>query len=811
MLPLPNMASVSLPVEQSESVQSGAVAASRPKWGMLVILSLALAIIILDTTILNVALSSIIRDLHTTIQKMQWVITAYSLTLAALTITGGRLGDLFGRKRMFVVGAVLFAIGSFLASISTNVEMLIAGEAIIEGIGAALMMPATSSLLVVNFRGRDRAVAFGIWGAIAGAAAALGPILGGYLATNYNWRWGFRINLVVIVALLIGSVLIPESRDDKQKKELDFVGVLLSALGMLSFVFGIIEASTYGWWKAKAVFVAFNHAINLPGNLSVVPLFILLGILILIGFGWWEVRRERLGHTPLVSMKLFQNRPFTAGVSTTVVLSLGQTGLIFALPVFLQAVRGFNAFQTGVALLPMALALLIVAPLSATLGKKIQPKLLINLGLLINIAAYLVLRLTLNVDTAAVNLIPGLAMFGIGMGLVMSQINNLTLSAVPLEQAGEASGVNNTLRQVGSTLGSAIIGTILIATLGNGLIKGVNESLIIPEALKPTISQAMQSQTSNVEFGGGAEIQQEIPVQIKDELTRIGHQATVNANKESLLYGALFALLGFLVSLLLPSAKATSKQMQDLKQEKKLPIVPRAQPLTTDLIAALIQTDVQYKQQGRIGVGMEVRALIDALNAQEPVLEASLLRTSQARVLWEAGIGPKTGARTFEQYLRSLPTIPMSVLPEDVRFPSLVLVDARVSVLDLAELLGVAIKGNEQTAQMKVLQATGEAYWLRCQTGEKYLGKSVKEAEGVFGSQETTLTATEGLSLLLQQPTVIKDVYLDLGSTRHDLSDNSTACLGMWNGKMELRFRWRDHADPRCQVTSKRVVSDSRP
>src|SRR6266498_3561175 len=175
------------------------------KWASLVVLSLALAIIIIDTTLLNVSLSSIIRDLKTDIQSIQRVITAYSLTLAALTITGGRLGDLWGRRRMFVVGAIIFALGSLIASISQNVGTMIIGESIIEGIGAALMMPATSSLLVADFQGRDRAIAFGVWGGIAAAASAIGPIVGGFFATNYTWRWGFRIIILVAAILVLGS------------------------------------------------------------------------------------------------------------------------------------------------------------------------------------------------------------------------------------------------------------------------------------------------------------------------------------------------------------------------------------------------------------------------------------------------------------------------------------------------------------------------------------------------------------------------------------------------------------------------------
>lgn len=221
------------------------------KWLPLVILSLALTIIILDTTILNVSLRAIITDLHTDIQSFQWVITAYSLMLAAFTVTGGRLGDLFGRKRMFIIGAIIFAIGSFVTSISHTVGMMLVGEAIIEGMGAALMMPATSSLLVSNYRGRDRQVGFGIWGGIAAGAAALGPVIGGWLTTYYSWRWAFRINVGVALLLVLGAYFITEARDKEEKPSLDVIGVILSALGLLTIVFGFIKASSYGWLTMK--------------------------------------------------------------------------------------------------------------------------------------------------------------------------------------------------------------------------------------------------------------------------------------------------------------------------------------------------------------------------------------------------------------------------------------------------------------------------------------------------------------------------------------------------------------------------------
>ncbi len=522
------------------------------KWLPLIVLSLAVMIIIIDTTVLNVSLRTIVNDLHTNLQGMQWVISAYALTLAALTVTGGRLGDLYGRKKMFMLGAVIFAVGSFITSISHSVGMMLAGESIIEGVGAALMMPATASLLVSNYTGRDRATAFGVWGGIAAASSAIGPIFGGFLTSHYSWRWAFRINVFVAALLLLGSTIIVEGRDRAEKAELDFLGVFLSATGLLAFVYGIIESSTYGWWKATQSFSFFGH--TLPGGLSPTPYGLFIGTLLLLIFGWWQYNAETHGHTPLVSMHLFQNKQFTSGAAVTSFLSFGMVGLIFAIPVFLQSVRNLDALHTGLALLPMSLTMLFVAPASAVLTKKFVPKRLIQVGLAVSMLASVVLHYSITASSGPASFIPGLILFGIGMGLVMAQSSNLTLSAVSPELSGEASGVNNTLRQVGSSFGSAIIGAVLLTTVASGLASGVQKSQVIPAELKAKVAANVSGQASNVELSGLAQddVVQKLPRPVQQELTAIAAQASADGARTAMLYTGLFVGVGFLISFALP-------------------------------------------------------------------------------------------------------------------------------------------------------------------------------------------------------------------------------------------------------------------
>lgn len=537
------------------------------KWAPVFVLSLALAIILIDTTLLNVSLATLVKDLNTDIQSLQWVITAYSLTIAALTITGGRLGDLFGRKKMFILGAFLFAVGSFVASISTNVATMIIGESIIEGIGAALMMPATASLLVSKYKGRDRGIAFGIWGGVAAASTAIGPLLGGFLTTYYSWRWGFRINVGVAALLIIGSFVIKEYREKEEKPKLDFIGVILSSSGMLAFVYGIIEASTYGWWTAKKAFEIFNNTYQLWGY-SITPFAIGLGLILLTAFLLWEKRIERLGRMPLVSLHLFSNKPFVSSVVTTTIFSLGQAGLIFSIPVFLQAVRGASAFETGLAMVPMSITALIAAPIGGFISHKIPPKILVQLGLSLFVTAYIIIFLTLNVNTVAGDLVLPFVVMGLGMGMMMASINNIALSAVSPEQSGEASGVNNTLRQVGSTLGTAVIGAVMLTAVSTNITSGINNSTVISDNQKQATNSLVSQQTSNVEFGGGARIPSNIPVNVRDEITNISHAAITDGNKEALGYAIIFGIAGLISTIWLPSGTHVDFEKSLAKKKK---------------------------------------------------------------------------------------------------------------------------------------------------------------------------------------------------------------------------------------------------
>lgn len=522
------------------------------KWLPLMVMSLAVMIIIIDTTVLNVSIRNIISDLKTDIGAIQWVISAYALVLAAFTITGGRLGDLYGRKRVFKIGAVLFAIGSLITALSPNIAWIIFGNAIVEGFGASLMMPATASLLVTHYQGKDRALAFAIWGSVAASAAAIGPILGGFLTSHYSWRWAFLINLVVVGLLLVGSKFIKEAKEHLKKIELDFLGIVLSATGLVLIVYGLIESSNYGWWLATKPFAISGHSFK-PLGLAVSPIAILFGAIMLIAFAYYEKYHEQKGHIPLVSLKLFNNKQFTSGSLTSAIMAMGQTGLIFIIPIFYQAVKNFDALHTGLGLLPISLTVMISAPLALKLNKRFTPKQIIQMGFVLTILGCLYLFQEINTLSTAWSLAPGLGLYGFGMGFGFSQLGNLTLSAVSVEQSGEASGINNTLRQVGASFGSAIVGAALLSTLSSSVLSGIKVDSSIPESSKPAIVQEITKAGNNIEFVDISQIS--APENIRNAITNNIHQATVKGNKTGLKLALIFAIFALLVSNILPNKK----------------------------------------------------------------------------------------------------------------------------------------------------------------------------------------------------------------------------------------------------------------
>ncbi len=548
------------------------------KWIPLMGLSLALAIIIIDGTVMNVSIKYIIEDLSISLQTIQTIMTTYTLIVAALTITGGRLGDIFGYKKMFSLGASIFGIGSLIASFSPNGTILMLGWSILEGIGAALMTPATTSLIISTYKGQDRNLAFALWGVTAGASAAFGPILGGFLTTNYSWRWAFRINIVIVITLLIVSfVFIKEFKNRLKNKFIDIVGIILSSSGLSFITYGIIKSSDWGWIKAKPAMKLYDFKIfsTIP---SPVIFMLILGLIFIFIFVYWENFVKSKNKLPLVNFNIFKDKVFFSGIITNAVITLGQAGIIFAVPIFYQTVLGLSAFETGVGLLPLSLTVMISAPISMRLAKKIAPKRVIQVGIIFSMLGGVILYHTIATDITRVDFVPGLIVFAFGLGLVSAQITNLAMTNIKAGQAGEASGINSTIRQVGQTFGYAIIGAIFISAMQINLIKSIKEMSSLPQFAKDAIIATIYEDPSSLQFNGNKQFMKLLTqnnngnlkqakkpdfkqiIQIQSEMTYAVNHATITGAKKALIYTEIFYLLTLIVSsILLPNGNIKIK------------------------------------------------------------------------------------------------------------------------------------------------------------------------------------------------------------------------------------------------------------
>jgi EmrB/QacA subfamily drug resistance transporter len=433
------------------------------RWVTLAISILSAFIVVLDNTVLNVSIPTILRDLHTDLPSLEWVITGYALTFAALLIIGGRLGDVYGHRRIFIIGAALFGAGSLIASISTSVGELILGEAVIEGIGASLMLPATLAILSSTFKGRERAAAFAAWGATAGVAAALGPVVGGFLTTNYSWRWSFRINVIVAPIAMLGAIFfMTRTRRADGKVRIDVPGAILVASGMFLLVFGLSEGGIYGWLRPLKDFSVAGHDVwPASRRVSVIPVVFLLAALLLGAFVWLELWKSRTHRDPLFQFEHFHYKTYRYGLLTSTVLAMGQLGLSFVLPVFLQDAKHLTAAQNGLWMLPSGIFIIIGAQVAGLLIQRYGTVYIVRVGLLMYLGGILWILYVATPSITAWSLLPGLAFYGAGIGFAGAQLTNVVLSEIPASSSGVASGANTTARQVGSALGVSIIGTAL--------------------------------------------------------------------------------------------------------------------------------------------------------------------------------------------------------------------------------------------------------------------------------------------------------------------------------------------------------------
>ncbi len=532
---------------------------SRKQWLTLFVLCLALLIAIVDATVVNVTTPAIRAEFNVELNQVEWIVAVYALVFAAFIIVWGKLGDQFGRRRVFIAGLVTFVTGSLIVSFAPSLGVMIVGR-FVQGMGAAMVSPATLSLLSSTFSGARRGVAFGIWGATAGAAGALGPLLGGYFATYASWRWAFFINLPIGVIAVAGALLVvEESRDTTYAHRIDVLGMLLAAIGFAAVVFGLIEGQHYGWWAPKVPFTLGSLVWPLTG-LAITPVMFFIGLISLAAFVLYELWLERRGSEPLFAFSLLQFRGFRYGLLTALIISLGEFGILFVLPIYLQVARGLSAFRASLVLLPFALSMFLVAPMAGMLAARFGAKWVVTAGMVCEAVSLFWLSRLLAVDMPFVAVVPVLVLYGMGTGLATAQLTNITLSDIPREQVGAGSGANNTIRQVGLATGVAILGAILAAQIAAVGKAELSASAVVPPQAKPAIAQVLDNGLSgDAPQGTDAQTRNSPAVRA---VRQIVDDSITEGTRTAAATAALFVVFGTLSSLLIPQPRAEAGQVK---------------------------------------------------------------------------------------------------------------------------------------------------------------------------------------------------------------------------------------------------------
>src|SRR5829696_8179692 len=442
------------PVAVSAPSGTGSAAsAERNPWLVLIVLCGAIFMLLLDTTIVNVAQQKIKEGLQADLSQIQWILDSYILAFAVLILSFGRLGDIFGRKKMFVVGMAVFTAASGLCGISGWIADLsgipgataLIGARVLQGIGGALMMPQTLSLITVAFPPQKRGAAMGVWGSVVALGAVLGPLLGGYIVTHYPWEWIFLINIPVgIVAILSTLAIVPESGDPLASGKLDWGGLLSSAAAIFTLVYALIEGPRFGWTS--------------PQTLGL----LLVSVVVFTIFVWWERRVA----DPMVKLELFGIRNFWVANVIGLAIPFGLFGIFFPMTVFLQGALGMTPLEAGLTMMPMSLMLMVVAPISGRLSDRIGARWILTTGLTLVTIGILLMTSQMSTTTNWQTLLPGLLVTGTGMGMTFAPMTAAAMSQVPPRISGSASGIINTSRNIGQLLGIAVLGSILQSRLG---------------------------------------------------------------------------------------------------------------------------------------------------------------------------------------------------------------------------------------------------------------------------------------------------------------------------------------------------------
>ena len=540
---------------------ANASAAARPArnpWLVLIFLSLGFFMILLDTTIVNIAIPSIISALHSSLDQILWVLNAYLLVYAVLLITFGRLGDIVGQRRLFITGLVIFTAASALCGLAQDGNQLIAAR-VLQGVGGAILTPQTLSIITMIFPPERRGAAFGLWGAVAGVAAVTGPTLGGFLVTYVDWRWIFYVNVPVGIIALLGAIFIVPDLRPGRRHQLDLVGVLLASAGLFGIVFGLVEGQRYNWG-------AFWGPITIPEVIAA-------GILVFIGF----IVYERFQREPLLPLSLFRNLNFSIAIWISAVVAFGMLGFFLPVTIFLQSVLGFSALKAGLTFLPMSLVSMIVAPIAGRLSDRFGGKYILMVGLACFASGMGLVVYLISLSATQATFWGPAALAGVGLGATFAPLTTVAMRDVRPQMAGAASGVLNTVRQLGGSIGSAVFGAVLQNRLASELHdQAVAYSGQIPASFRGRfISGFSNAASSGFKVGvgqsGGVQLPAGIPPNVAQTLQSLFKQvfdhAYTNSVRPTLVVSIVVLGVGALSCLLIESRRKATARAETIHRE----------------------------------------------------------------------------------------------------------------------------------------------------------------------------------------------------------------------------------------------------
>jgi len=502
------------------------------RWVGLLFISMGISLVIIDGTIVNTIFPNVINALKLTSTEVQWVQESYVLVFASLLLVWGSVADRIGRRLLMIIGILIFIAASMWAGMSQDANAMILAR-VVQGIGGSMVLPTTLSLVNANFQGRERGIAFAIWGSTIGGMVALGPVLGGWLATDFGtdgWRLAFNVNLPIGLVIVLGSLLfVSESKVANKHDGLDVLGAGISVIMFLTLVFGLIEGRAYGWWNASDtnVFQLGDFKWGTDG-ISVIPVSLAISAVFFTLFVLWERSRAKAHKNVLLDLDLFRISSFRNGSIAALIISMGEFGVIFALPLWLQNVEGLNAVESGLVLLWLAGGAFLASGAGGAMSGKVAPAVAVRLGVALELAGVVAVAFTIGADAGWGWLAPGLLLYGIGVGFATAQLTGVIMIDVPVDKVGQGSGSQSTVRQIGSALGIAVIGTTLFSATQVSLENRLTD-------LKVTGESATGIVNAVVDSSGGA-----IP-KLNDILTSTAHMPLAAAQKITDASGAAFS------------------------------------------------------------------------------------------------------------------------------------------------------------------------------------------------------------------------------------------------------------------------------